>query len=95
MVAAHNRLLTWELTVPLAEPEVELLPFFIDWEAFEVHPAMALEPGCTIAEFYGTHPDTAVWKAKLQALGVDLPLREAPDVGLHLTLEGPKGHMHL
>ena len=32
---SDGKLLTWELTMPLAEPEVEVMPFLIDWQKGE------------------------------------------------------------
>lgn len=44
--------LRWRMTLPLAEPEIDVVPFCIDWSETEVEPFDALpDTGCSLDSF--------------------------------------------
>jgi hypothetical protein len=88
--------LRWELIMPTATPEVDVLPFMVDWSSSDVHPHDVLpEMGCSISELIVTHPEPRAVSATLKQLGAPLPVREAPEAGLRLVLRCPAGIVEL
>lgn len=85
-------LLQWQLSKPLPFPEVELIPFCIDWSGSEIHPNKALpDMGCTLIELYGTHPKPDIHKPILDWLGIDLRIEKSAQISLKMVLQCPKG----
>ena len=92
----EGKQLAWQLTVPQAAPEVELIPFFIDWSKSEQHPADALpDMGCEVLRIFGQHPAPQTIRPLLESLNVALELEKAPSVSLHATLRCPNGEVTL
>lgn len=88
--------LRWELIMPTATPEVDVLPFMVDWSKSDVHPYDVLpDMGCSISELTAAHPEPLIVSATLEKLGVTLPVREAPEAGLRLVLRCPAGVVEL
>lgn len=89
---ANSALLQWELSKPLPLPEVELIPFCIDWGSSEIHPHQALpDMGCTLIELYGTHPNPKAYNKVFAGLGIDFRVEKSPQICLKLVLESPRG----
>jgi hypothetical protein len=78
-------LLRWRLTAPLPG----LVPFLIDW-GDTPHPAADL-PVVPLASFEAVHPDPDGLRAELDALGVELTVREGSREALIARLRGPDG----
>ena len=85
--------LNWRLTAPPAAP-VSVVPFFIDW-AESPHPAQSLPDGCRLVGLRAEHPRADVVSAQFAALGLSIPLRQAPLASLVAVLEGPGGRIDL
>lgn len=90
-----NGLLQWKLTRPLPAPEVELLPFFIEWDTIEAHPTSFLNAGCSLDSFHATHPNPQLIQGRLEKLGVHLEIKESEVIGFHAIIKGPKGSVSL
>jgi len=88
---ADNTLIKWQLSQPLPTPEVELLPFFIAWDKEEKHPTTFLNKGCLLKTFYATHPQPQSMRETLKKIGIDLEIKPSDTIGIHATIEGPKG----
>jgi len=88
--------LRWELIMPTATPEVDVLPFMVDWRSSDVHPHEVLpDMGCGIINLFALHPRPKEVKVTLAALGWDMPVLEAPEAGLRLVLRCPAGIVEL
>jgi len=84
--------LRWELIMPTATPEVDVLPFMVDWRNSDVHPHEVLpDMGCGIINLFALHPQPDKVKTTLNALGWDMPVLEAPEPGLRMLLRCPAG----
>ena len=94
-ITGDNQLIKWQLTRPLPTPEVELLPFFIGWNTEEKHPTTFLDKGCSLGAFYATHPEPVPMRAVLEKIGIDLELKPSNTIGIHATIEGPKGSLSI
>lgn len=89
---ADGSILKWELTMPLAAPEIELIPFALDWSTSEKHPTAMLPPmNCKLINFYGTHPNAEKLSQILQNLNCPLPIEKAAKASLKLVVDCPNG----
>ena len=94
--AANGSLLEWELIMPLALPEVEIVPFILDWGASGIHPQTLLpEMGCELLELYGTHPNPELYTAIFKALGTSFRIAKSSEIRLKLVIKTPKGIIKL
>lgn len=84
-------LLAWELLMPLASPEVELLPFAIDWSAAESHPSGQLSSACRLVELYASHPNPQLIQSTLEALHISLRIEQSETISIKAKIECPKG----
>lgn len=92
----NGSLLKWKLTMPLPLPEVELVPFMLDWSQSEIHPYDALpEMSCEFVELYGTHPNPNQYVKILSALGISIGIKESSEIRLKMILKSPNGIIEL
>ncbi len=88
-------ILQWEMLMPLAHPEVEIIPFMIDWSKSDAHPTNGLQQNCRLEElkFYG--PNNQKTKDALQAIDNNVQIHEYKDIAIQAIIEGPRGKMKL
>src|SRR5262249_19029902 len=70
-----GRLLQWQ-TLHLMDDASALLPFFIEWAADSPHPSADAPKGCSLIRFSAETPNPAELIAKLESLGLDLPVQK-------------------
>ncbi len=78
--------MTWRLTMP----KDTLTPFLIDW-GDTAHPSTRGLPQLSLETFAGEHPEPAVPRENLAALGIGLTLTRRPHTRLTATVVGPTG----
>ncbi len=84
--------LLWQLIMPLPAPEVELVPFILDWSETEKHPSELLpDMGCQFVKIYGTHPNPKELTDILKTLNCDLQIKKADKASLRLVINSPNG----
>lgn len=89
---ASGSLLQWQLIMPLPSPEVELIPFMVDWSTSETHPHNELpNMNCELLELIATHPNPDLFSEAFQALGLKFRIDQSEEIGLKLRLNCPKG----
>ena len=89
---ADGSLLEWELIMPLPKPEVELIPFFLDWSTTEKHPSELLpDMGCELLKLYATHPNPDKITSLLGILQCDLEVIKSDITAIKLVIKCPKG----
>ena len=87
-----GKLLRWSLTLPAASPEVELVPFLIDWSQSEEHPTEGLpDMGCSFVSLTATHPDPSTLLPTILQLGSSLAIAKGVQVNLQAVIRCPKG----
>ncbi len=92
----QGTLLSWELLMPLADPEVEVVPFIIDWSKSERHPSdMLPNMNCSFVALTGTHPQPEIFTDLFKKLGFDLCIDKGEEPALKLQLESPCGRVIL
>lgn len=85
-------LLQWNLLMPLASPEVELVPFLLDWGHSTKHPSAILpDMGCELITLYGTHPNPKVFTATFETLGYAFAIKQSNEVALKAVINSPNG----
>lgn len=89
---ANETVLKWELTVPLPKPEVEIVPFIIDWRQAEAHPHDELpHTDCKLVRLYGTHPNPDQFNKTFEKLGFDFQIEKSDEIALKAILKCAKG----
>lgn len=91
-VTSKGALLKWKMIMPLPEPEVEILPFIVDWSQSETHPHHELpEMNCQLVELYATHSTPKIYDAILQQLNFDLRIENKKETSINALIKCPKG----
>lgn len=89
---ATGKLLQWELLMPLAYPEVEIVPFVLDWSTSEAHPhTMLPNMHCHLMNLQATHPNPEEITSFLKELDCDISIEKKDFTSLQITLNTPSG----
>lgn len=83
-------LLEWNMSLPLPEPEIEILPFIVDWKN-SIHPTENLEEKCRLIELRASHPNPDFIQSTLDQLGAELKIESSNQVSLIAKIETPNG----
>ncbi|MGS0526208.1 hypothetical protein ACU8V7_14620 [Zobellia nedashkovskayae] len=76
----------------MSTPEIELVPFMVDWSQTETHPHDALpDMGCKLIELYGTHPNPDILYNTFHKLGVHLRVEPNEKISLKAIIQSPRG----
>ena len=86
--------LIWKATVTLSEPEVEILPFVIDWKGAD-HPTNALPQVCKLIELRGMHPTPFMIASAVASLNIDMKIGVADPPSITAVIETPNGVVEL
>lgn len=91
---SNGGLLQWDLIMPLPHPEVELLPFMVDWAKSEIHPADDIpDMGCKLIQLYGTHPTPQKFVTIFEQLKIDFPIKTSTEIKINALIECPNGRI--
>lgn len=89
---ASGELLQWELIIPLSTPEVEVIPFVLDWSQSEMHPTEVLESTpFKLNKIQLTHPEPEKISQFLNELDVEAELVKGIAPTIHAQLQGANG----
>lgn len=84
--------LQWVMSTPLAEPEVEPVPFLLDWSKSAVHPTDALEDSCQLLDLIiGLPAQASSVKDCLLKLAAPIKLIESAEPKISAIISSPKG----
>ena len=89
--SADGTLLSWELLLPLASPEVEIIPFMIDWSTAESHPSKQLSAECKLIDLCATHPNPSVIQPVLKALDITIDVQKSDNISIKAKISCPNG----
>ncbi len=91
-LTASGELLQWELIMPLSTPEVEVIPFVLDWSQSEMHPTEALESTpFKLNKIQLTHPKPEMVSTVLEDLHAEAEVIQGNKMAIHAVLQGPAG----
>lgn len=89
---ASGDLLKWELIMPLSTPEVEVVPFVLDWSHSTMHPTEALpSSGFRLHEIQLKHPDPKKVAPVFEALDIEVGLVKGETAKINAVLISPNG----
>lgn len=89
-------MLRWELILPTSLPEVDVIPFMVDWSRSDIHPHEAMpDSGCSIIGLQLQHPDPERIRPVLQNLGVEVSVTKGEEPDIILVLRCPAGNVQL
>jgi len=84
-------LLSWQMIMPLAAPEVDVIPFMTDWQTSAVHPTSQLPTQCRLLAMEFSDPQPDLLAATLDQLGLDVSVLKADQTAIRAKIEGPAG----
>lgn len=87
---SEGALLNWKMSLPLPSPEVEILPFFLDWKD-SVHPTENLPEKCQLIELRATHPNPKIIQNTLKKLGAELKIEQSDIISIIAKIKTPRG----
>ena len=82
--------LQWQMTDPGVHPNIDLLPFLLDWQDSQ-HPSETLESFCTIVGIQLYHQDPHKIHDQLNIMGLTLPVMRSASARIAVELETSKG----
>jgi len=87
-----GELLKWQMTLPLSDPEVELIPFMLSWSNSAHHPTDNMDLECSLQSisFYSKDQNSDQ-KRCFQDLSIDYKIQSSEETKIRATIEGPKG----
>ena len=94
-VMTNGGLLSWQMSLPSYRPEVELMPFLLNWSESDHHPTEQLRQQAKIIAFDLYHPAPNDLQTYFEQLDLDIKIQAGTSSMISLTLEGPKGRLTL
>lgn len=88
---ARGNILTWEMIMPLAAPEVEIIPFMTDWQNSAVHPTDVLPEQCQLIDLKFTHPTPNLLEPTFQKLSLDSVIVRDTKMSIKASIQCPNG----
>lgn len=92
---SNGKTLTWQMSMPLATPAVDILPFFLDWRQSEAHPTEALPVQCRLVRLELAHPQANTMQRVFEDLSLDLNILQQANPSIGIQLECPRGLINL
>jgi len=82
--------LSWQMTLPLAKPKIELTPFFTDWSKSQIHPTDKLQHECSLLNisFFSSESTSHSVFDKLFGRKAIMP---SSQTRIQITIQTPKG----
>lgn len=79
--------LKWKMTLPVPAPEIDVIPFLIDWSASDFHPTDKLENGCILQNITLYHPQPEMVEKMLQKLSLNMDVYKsgAPKITIQIS----------
>lgn len=87
-------ILKWQLSMPLAQPKIEALPFLIDWQG-SVHPTAGIEQSTSLHRLLIRHPDPDYLKVVFEKLNANVEIEQSDEIEIIVELMTPKGKVLL
>lgn len=91
---ADGTTLSWELSVPLAQPTIEIAPFLIHW-GDTPHPSSKLAKGCKLLSLRAMHPQIDTYRNLIDQFGINIQFEQAAVPQLIATFDTPNGKVSL
>ena len=83
------------MTLPLPTPEVDVIPFFIDWSASEAHPAQGLPGQLELKSLTLSHPEAERMQQIFSETGLPNEVLTGAAIAIRVSLQTPAGIVEL
>jgi len=87
----NGDILKWGIAMPLANPEIEVVPFMTDWSQSGVHPTDNLDDNCRVMDISFSHPIPQQIEDVFKQLSIDKNVSLAEHAGIKIKVECPNG----
>lgn len=94
-LTTDGSLLKWKMTLPRSTPEVDIVPFLLDWSASAFHPCDRMEPQCKLNNVVFYHPHPEVIDGVFLSLSINKKIIYHPFPKIELSIIGQHGIVHL
>ncbi len=88
-------ILEWQMTLPLAEPIIDLVPFVTQWPVTSIHPTERMENICSLEYIRFTHPEPKAIQEVFNQLEIENRLLKGAEPEIRIGIRGPKGFLEL
>lgn len=78
--------LRWQMILPLANPLVEVIPFFTDWKDSSLHPTDKLAPLCSLVSLQLEHPQPDKPQLVMNRLGSKVKIKKGDTARITVTI---------
>jgi hypothetical protein len=87
--------LAWKMILPLSSPDIELIPFMVDWSESAFHPTEKLQKGCFLKgiRFSCSAPDNPNQVFNELSISNTITINDTTEIAV--TIEGPNGFITL
>ncbi|MEM8901899.1 MAG: VOC family protein [Bacteroidota bacterium] len=92
---ANGEILSWELSLPLSDPEVEIAPFLIDWSSSTAHPTDSLPEICKLEKMEFFHPEPDKIMPVFEAFQLEVEIKKSDRPAISAWIQGPNGLVKL
>ena len=86
-----GEMLNWQMTVPLPEPLVEVVPFITDWSKSGFHPTEKLPEVCTLESIKLYHPTPRYFESIFCKLGMKNLVEQGDSTQIVVLIGTPNG----
>lgn len=92
---SNGKLIQWEMILPLAEPEVDILPFMTDWTYSSIHPTDSLPQLCELVSIELMHPEPKSIQEYLEKLNLSMTISQDQNPIIRISIQTPNGIVSL
>ncbi|MCR9290191.1 MAG: VOC family protein [Bacteroidetes bacterium] len=92
---SDGNLLAWSMIMPLAAPEVDLIPFMVDWRKSAIHPTEWMEDVCRLVALDFSHPHPEIINPILSEFSPNLIISKGKTARITAHINSPNGVVEL
>jgi hypothetical protein len=70
------------------------IPFFIEWENMDLHPARTSPQGCNLLSFTAHHSEANRYIRSLKRAGFNAPFVQSQEMNMELVINSPRGEVN-
>lgn len=87
----NGKTLTWQIAMPLSNPEVDIVPFLTDWSESDAHPTDTLDQSCKLLELRLNHQDPRAIQNLFDQIGIDNKISITETTSIQAIIQCPNG----
>jgi hypothetical protein len=94
-LTTDGSLLKWKMTLPKSEPEVDIIPFLLDWSGCSFHPCDRLQNGCELVDIVFYHPQPELIQSVFSSMSIENKILHSPEPKIEVKIKGLNGEISL